>query len=296
MPSAEYEALVSQLGSGFADPEDSLEEVRRKFAGTGGAPPPPDTSVERTELDGLDAAWASAPGSDPERVLLHVHGGAFVSGSAGEYLGLAALLSRTAAARVAVFDYRLAPEHRFPAALDDCVRAYRALLALGVPPERIGLSGDSCGGGLAVAALLRIRDEGGPLPALGLGVCGWFDLEASGASARAPSGADPFLDAEWIRRRGRDYLGPGGDPRHPLASPIHADLAGLPPLFLQCGGVDLTGDDSVRLAERARAAGVEVVLDRWPEMIHAFQILPGEIPEALEARTRIARWVRARIP
>ena len=296
MPSPEYEQLLSALPDGFADPSDSVEQVREKFAQVGGAGADADVEVEPASLGGVEAYWVTTPESDRTRHLLHVHGGAFVSGSARDYLSLAAQVARTLRARVAVFGYRLAPEQRFPAALDDCVAACRGALEQGVPPGRLGISGDSCGGGLAVATLLRLRDAGDPLPACGLGICGWFDLEASGESAQQPRGRDPFLNAEWIRRRGRDYLGPDGDPRHPYASPLYADLAGLPPLFLQCGGVDLTGDDSVRLAERARAAGVEVTLDRWPEMIHAFQILPGAIPEAVEARRRLAEWTARHIP
>jgi acetyl esterase/lipase len=228
-------------------------------------------------------------------MLLHAHGGAFVSGLAEDYLNLAERVARPCAARVAVFDYRLAPEHRFPAAVDDFVALYRDLLERGESPDRIGFSGDSCGGGLALAALVSVRDAGLPMPACGVGICAWLDLEVSGDSACTPSGVDPYLDADWIRARCRDYLGEDGNARNPLASPLYADLSGLPPLFLQCGGVDLTSDDSVRLAQRAQEAGVEVTLDRWPEMMHGFQLLGDGFSEGGEARERFGEFVRARI-
>ena len=296
MPSPEYQAVVAALPVGWPDPEDSIEVVREKFAEVGGGPLEADVRVERTTLGGVAAAWVSTPESVEDRVLLHIHGGAFVSGSSEDFLSMAALLARLACARVAVFDYRVAPEHRFPAALDDCLAVYRGALETGLPAARIGLSGDSCGGGLAVSTLLRAREAGLPQPALCVGIGGWFDLTMQSEAARQPPGLDPFLDPEWIRCRGRDYVGPEGDLRDPLVSPVHADLRGLAPLFLQVGGLELTRDDAARLAERARAAGGEADCDLWPDMIHAFQILPGSIPEGLQARERMGAWIQQRIP
>jgi acetyl esterase/lipase len=287
--------MHAAMSPGFADPDDSVAQVREKFAAIPHTPVGPDARVEWEAPGGIRTAWVTPADADPTRILLHAHGGAFVSGAAEDYLNLALDVGRPCAARVAVFDYRLAPEHRFPAALDDFVALYRALLERGESPDRIGFSGDSCGGGLAVAALVALRDAGLPLPACALGICAWLDLEVSGDSACNPRGIDPYLDAEWIRRRSRDYLG-SANPQHPLASPIHADPTGLPPLFLQCGEVDLTSDDSVRMTERAAAAGVDVTLDRWPEMMHAFQLVGDGFPEAVEARTRFGDFVKARIP
>ena len=296
MPSPEYQAVVAALPVGWPDPKDSIEVVREKFAEVGGGPLEADVRVEKTSLGGVAAAWVSTPESVKDRVLLHIHGGAFVSGSSEDFLSMAALLARLACARVAVFDYRVAPEHRFPAALDDCLAVYRGALEPGLSATRIGLSGDSCGGGLAVSTLLRAREAGLPQPALCVGIGGWFDLTMQSEAARQPPGLDPFLDPEWIRCRGRDYVGPEGDLRDPLVSPVHADLRGLAPLFLQVGGLELTRDDAARLAERARAAGGEADCDLWPDMIHAFQILPGSIPEGLQARERMGAWIQQRIP
>jgi len=296
MPSPEYQAVVSALPVGWPDPEDSIEEVRRKFAEVGGGPLEADVAVEKTSLGGVETAWVSTPESVEDRVLLHAHGGAFVSGSAEEFLSIAALLARLAQARVAVFSYRVAPEELFPAALDDCLAVYRGALDAGIPAARIGLSGDSCGGGLAISTLLEAREAGLPQPALCVGIGAWLDLEMQSEAARQDRGLDPFLDAEWIRCRGRDYVGPEGDLRDPRVSPLRADLQGIAPLFLQVGGLELTRDDAAQFAERARKAGVEAVCDLWPEMIHAFQILPGGIPEGAQARERMGEWIRQRIP
>jgi acetyl esterase/lipase len=297
MASRQFEELMMGLRPGLAVPDDPLSEVRRKMAEAHAAPVAPDVQVERIELPGLDAAWISAPGQERStRVLLHVKGGAFVSCGVDDYHNYGFSLSKTAEARVLVFAYRLAPENPFPCALDDTLAAYRWLLAEGVAPERIAVSGDSCGGGIAVAALVSLRDAGLPLPAAAACLGGWFDLEASGESAREPLGVDPFVDPEWIRRRGRDYVGADGDPRHPLASPLYADLRGLPPLFLQAGQVDVTRDDATRLASAAARQGVAVTLDVWPEMIHGFQGLAGFLPEARSALRRMGAFLREHIP
>jgi acetyl esterase/lipase len=229
-------------------------------------------------------------------VLLHVHGGAFVSTGVEHYIPYAARLSRAFAARAVVFGYRLAPEHRYPAALDDTHAVYRALLDAGTPPDRIAIGGDSCGGGIGIALLLRLRDEGTPLPAAFIGLTGWYDLEMTGDSARNPRGVDPYVDPEWIRARGRDYAGPTGDVRSPFLSPIHADLSGLPPLFLSCGEIDITRDDSTRLAARAGRDGVAVTLEVNPEMIHGFHGLSDLIPEGRASLERAGEFVRRHLP
>ena len=297
MASRQFEELMKSLRPGLALPEDTLEEVRRKMADAHAAPVSDALQIERLELGGLPAAWISSPGNEgSDRVLLHVKGGAFVSCGVDDYRNYAFSLSKATGSRVLVFAYRLAPEHRFPAALDDALSAYRWLLSEGVAPERIGVTGDSCGGGIAVAMLVSLRDAGVPRPAAAACLGGWFDLEASGESAREPLGMDPFVDPEWIRRRGRDYVGADGDPRHPLVSPLHADLRGLPPLFLQAGQVDVTRDDATRLAARAARQGVAVTLDIWPEMIHGFQGLAGFLPEARAALRRVGAFFGEHIP
>jgi len=297
MASPEYEQLRKVLKPGLAIPSDPPELVREKMHRIHPTKVPGDVEVEATTLGGVAAAWVGTPESvDSTRVLLHVHGGAFVSTGVEHYIPYAAHLSRPFAARGVVFGYRLAPEHRYPAALDDTLAVYRALLDAGTPPDRIAVSGDSCGGGIGVAPLLRLRDAGVPLPAAFVGLTGWYDLEVTGDSAHHPRGVDPFVDPEWIRARGRDYAGPTGDVRHPLLSPIHADLSGLPPLFLSCGEIDITRDDSTRLAARAGRDGVAVTLEVNPEMIRYFHGLSAMIPEGLASLEREGEFVRRHLP
>jgi acetyl esterase/lipase len=297
MASPEYEQLRKVLKPGLAIPTDPPELVREKMHRIHPTKYPDDVSVERVTLGGVDAAWVETPESEGStRVLLHVHGGAFVSTGVEHYIPYAARLSRPFAARAVVFGYRLAPEHRYPAALDDTLAVYRALLDAGTPPDRIVVGGDSCGGGIGIALLLRLRDEGAPLPAAFIGLTGWYDLEMTGDSARDPRGVDPYVDPEWIRARGRDYAGPNGDVRNPLISPIHADLSGLPPLFLSCGEIDITRDDSTRLAARAGRDGVAVTLEVNPEMIHGFHGLSDLIPEGRASLARAGEFVRRHIP
>ena len=297
MASPEYEQLRKVLKPGLAVPSDPPALVREKMHRIHPTQVPKDVAVERTTLGGVDAAWVGTPESEGStRVLLHVHGGAFVSTGVGHYVPYAGRLSRPFAARAVVFGYRLAPEHRFPAALDDTHAVYRALLDAGTAPDRIVVSGDSCGGGLGVALLLRLRDEGAPLPAAFVGLTGWYDLEMTGDSALHPRGVDPYVDPDWIRARGRDYAGPGVDLRAPLLSPIHADLSGLPPLFLSCGEIDITRDDSTRLAACAGRDGVAVTLEVVPEMIHGFHGLSDLIPEGRDALARAGVFVRRHLP
>jgi acetyl esterase/lipase len=291
MPSREFQAALAHFPKDIAVPGDTFEDVRRKFAPAHGHDPGPDVSVEPATAGGVGGVWVAPKGAEaPERTLFFVHGGAFVSCPAPTYAFYAAWLVRATGARAFVVDYRLAPEQRFPAALDDCVAAWRGLVADGVRPERAAFFGDSCGGGLAVSTLLRLRDAGAKLPACAATHCGWFDLEVSGDSAKHPAGEDPFVNAAWIRARGRDYLGPAGDPRDPLASPIHANLAGLPPLLLQTGQMDTLRDDAVRLAAAAGRAGTGVTLEIWPGMIHGFLGMHGAIPEAAWAVRHVAEF------
>jgi acetyl esterase/lipase len=292
MASPEFQQLRKFLKPGLADPADPPQLVREKMHRIHPTQLPADVRVVPATLGGVPAAWVETPESaGSARVLLHVHGGAFVSTGLEHYAPYAGRLSRPFRARVVIFAYRLAPEHRFPAALDDSLAVYRALLAEGVSPERIAVSGDSCGGGIAVAMLCRLRDEGAPLPAAFVGLTPWFDLEQTGDSAKGLHGVDPYVEPQWIRNRGRDYVGPDGDPRDPLASPIHANLRGLPPMFLSVGEIDTTRDDSTRLAARAGRDGVAVTLEINSEMIHGFHGLSEMIPEGRASLARAAEFV-----
>ncbi len=295
MPSREYLAALEQFPKGIAVPGDGYEEVRRKFAPAHGHDPGPDIAVEDARLGGVGGTWTAVKGEAADRVILFFHGGAFVSCPAATYTFYAAWFVRGAQARAFIVDYGLAPETRFPKQLEECEAAYRALIRE-VDPSRIAFVGDSCGGGMALGTLLRLRDAGVPLPACLVSISGWLDLEVSGESATRPVGEDRFVHPVWMRERARDYLGPKGDPRDPQASPIHADLHGLPPLFLQVGQIDVTRDDAVRVAARAGRDGSAVVLEIWPDMIHGFQGMQGFCPEAEAAVASASAFVKRHIP
>ena len=299
MPSTRYLAFLNALKGDLVDASDPLDVARARLEAMHGHPVRADTHVEWNADGTVRTAWVIADeAKSSSRVLLLCHGGAFIAAGGDGYLFYAEMLSKYCGARVLLVDYRLAPAHRFPAAVDDCVDACRALIAAGTAASRIAVIGDSCGGGIALATLLRLRDSHIPLPACAITLGGWFDLEAGGQAAGPSPARDPFAHPDFIRARGRDYLGPGGDPRHPLASPIHADPTGLPPLLLQVGQVDLTRDDAHRLARKAALAGVDVTLEIHPAMIHGFQGLASAgIPEGIDALRRvgdfIARWIPA---
>jgi len=293
--SAALEALVSALEEPLVAPGDPTQVAREKLEAVHGHPIAPETDVTWSERGGVRRAWVTTPESRPERVLFLCHGGAFIAAGGDGYLFYAEMLARHCEARVLLVDYRLAPEHRFPTALDDLVAAWQEEIDAGLVPGQVAFIGDSCGGGLALAALVRLRDSGAPLPAGAITLGGWFDLEASGTAATHPLGRDPFAHAEFVRARARDYLGDAGDPRDPLASPVHADLTGLPPLLLQVGQVDLTRDDGLRVADRAGRAGVDVTLEIHPGCIHGFQGLAGAgIPEATDALARVRDWLTSK--
>lgn len=251
-----------------------------------------DVALEPVVAGGVPAHWITTPGSSAERVIFYLHGGAYVFGSIRSHGELISRLARATGGRALALEYRLAPEHPFPAAVLDAVAAYRWLLAEGTPPENIVIAGDSAGGGLTMATLLSLRDAGEPLPLAAVCLSPWVDLEGASASLHARAHLDPVIDRERLLKMAAHYLG-GEDPRHPLASPVHADLTGLPPLFIQVGTAEVLFDDAARLAERARLAGVSVTLDAWEELIHVWQIFPM-LPEAREAIERIARFVRER--
>jgi len=225
------------------------------------------------------AEWVSASGNSERATILYLHGGSYVLGSIATHRALAARVAAACDATTLLIDYRLAPEHPFPAAVDDAVGAYRWLLARGIDPGRIVVAGDSAGGGLAAATLVALRDAGDPLPAAAGLLCPWVDLEGTGRSLAANADADPMVDRDGLTRAAAAYLG-GADPRTPLAAPLHADLGGLPPMLIQVGTKEALLDDSVRFAARARAAGVDVQLEQWDDMIHVWHAFAPLLPEA----------------
>ncbi len=243
----------------------------------------------------LRGEWLELAGGKPDvapaRTLLYVHGGGYYFCSPKTHRSLVFALTARCSARTFSLDYRLAPEHPFPAALDDAIAAYRRLLADGSTPESIVLAGDSAGGGLALAMLIALRDAGDPLPAAALLFSPWTDLAATGATLVTNDGLDPMFYGAVIGRAARFYLGET-PAAHPTASPLYADFAGLPPLFIQAGSTEVLLDDSRRVAEKAHAAGVSVDFEIWPHMPHVWQLYAPFVPEARKALDRAAEFVR----
>lgn len=254
-------------------------------------PLPEDVTTTEGTLGGVPVVTVETPGNDPSAVLLYFHGGGYALGSAADSAGLAADVARRTGARAVSVDYRLAPEHPYPAAVDDAVAAYRALLGSGIPSDRIAFVGESAGGGLATAALVALKDAGLPQPASAAVFSPWVDLTVSGGSATGKAAVDPALAPEGLRVRARDYLG-ATDPATPTASPIHADLSGLPPLLIQVGSHEILLDDAVRLAARAAEHDVQVDLQVWPQVPHVFQGFAAFLDDADDALNAAAAFTR----
>ncbi len=251
-----------------------------------------DVKCEPVNAGGVKAEWVTAPGADAGRAILYLHGGGYVIGSINTHRSLASRISRAAKARALVIDYRLAPEHPFPAAVEDSVAAYRWMLSTGLNASRIAVAGDSAGGGLTVAALVAIRDAKLALPAAGACLSPWVDLEGLGDSMKSRAAVDPMVQKDGLVQMAAAYLA-GKDPRSPLAAPLYADLAGLRPLLIQVGTAETLFDDSTRLAERARKAGVKVTLEPWENMIHVFQVFAPMLEEGQQAIEKIGEFIRA---
>jgi acetyl esterase/lipase len=255
-------------------------------------PPPEDVVYEPVDAGGVPAEWVSAPGARTDAAVLYLHGGGYAIGSIATHRHIAANISRAAGARLLLIDYRLAPEHPHPAAVDDATAAYRWLLAQGLAPGNIAISGDSAGGGLTMATLLALRDAGDPLPACAVPMSPWVDMDQSAESYTTRCDLDPMVSAVGLKEMAGWYLA-GQDPTTPLASPVHADLSGLPPLLVQVGDHEVLLDDSVRLVERAKAAGVDATVEIGEECFHVYQAFP--VPEADEAIARLGEFVRRHI-
>jgi len=240
---------------------------------------------------GVKSEWITAPGTDAGRAILYLHGGGYVIGSINTHRSLAGRLSRAAKARVLVIDYRLAPEHPHPAAVDDAVAAYRWMLQQGLQPSRIAVSGDSAGGGLTAASLVAIRDAKLPMPAAGAPISPWVDMEGIGDSMTSKAAVDPMVQKAGLLNMAKAYLG-GKDPRTPLAAPLYADLSGLPPLLIQVGTAETLLDDASRLAERAKKAGVKVTYEPWENMIHVWHLFAPMLDEGKQAIDRVGEFIR----
>jgi monoterpene epsilon-lactone hydrolase len=293
-------ALDEMLRHAPLDVGGDIAEQRELFdAMLTAIPLPDDVTTTQGELGGVPVIHSRTPGADESSVVLYLHGGAYVIGSAAAAMGLSSDVARRAGALGVTVDYRLAPEHPFPAAIDDTVAVYRALLDDGVPAERIAFVGESAGGGLVVSSLVAIRDAGLPQPASAVVFSPWVDLSLSGASVTGKADVDPSLTAAALRLRADDYLA-GTVSRTELASPVFADLSGIAPLLIQVGSHEILLDDAVRLAARAGAAHVPVELQIWPEVPHIFQAFAALLDDAEEALRSAADftsryWITERI-
>ena len=297
MTSKQREDLDALLRHGDLDLGGDVIKQRAVFhAMIASIPLPADVTAVAGEYGGVPVVTVEAgtPAEDgaAANVLLYLHGGAYAIGSAADSVGLASDVARRTGARAISVDYRLAPEHPFPAAVEDAVTAYRALLAAGTPSERIAFVGESAGGGLVAATLVALKAAGLPQPACAAVFSPWADLSLSGASAVGKAAADPAMTAQGLRVRARDYLGET-DPESPLASPIFADLSGLAPLLIQVGSHEILLDDAVRLAARAAEQAVAVQLQVWPGVPHVFQSFAAILDEAAEALDAAAAFIRA---
>jgi monoterpene epsilon-lactone hydrolase len=290
------EALRDRQQASAGQVPPTLQELRATFTpGDRLHPVPDDVLVTDVTAGGVPAHWLTAPGTDPGRVLLFLHGGGFELGSVRSDGELAARLGRAAGMRVLFPEYRLAPEHPFPAALDDVLAAWHWLRTdQGLSATSLAVAGDSAGGGLAVALLVATRDAGEELPAAAVLMSPTVDLTSSGASMTERADQDPISTPAMLRQFAADYLA-GADPKTPLASPLFASLTGLPPLLIQVGTADLLLSDSERLATAATHAGVDVTLQIGEGLPHVYQLLLGT-PEAAQATEQIGKFLRARVP
>lgn len=258
--------------------------------------PPPDIAIRKVDENGVRGEWVeSSKNSSVPNLLYYLHGGGYVACSPETHRPLTASLTRTAAGlKTFALDYRLAPENRFPAAIEDAVAGYRWLLGQGMDPKRIVISGDSAGGGLTLATLLSLRDAGEPLPAAAVCLSPWTDLAGTGRSLETNAKSEVMIQGKYIKGAGKLYLG-DAPADNPLASPLYADLKGLPPLLIYVSDSEVLLDDSVRLAERAKQAGVEVDLRIWSGLPHVWPIFVKFLPEARASVREMASYINQKV-
>jgi monoterpene epsilon-lactone hydrolase len=280
VPPAKPDTTIGQM-------RGAMEKVAERVA--------KDVTCEPVTAGGVPAEWIAAPGAAQDRVILYLHGGGYVMGSINTHRAMIGRLSRAAQAKCLALDYRLAPEHPFPAAVEDATAAYRWLLAQGYKPNKIVISGDSAGGGLTLATLLALRDAKTPLPAAAAPISAWSDMEGTGASVKTRAAIDPMVTNNTLLDMAKAYVGKG-DPKNPIASPLYGDYRGIPPMLMQVGDAEILLDDSTRVAEKAKAAGVKVDLEVWPDMVHVWHIFAKLLPEAQQAIDRIGSYVIEHTP
>ncbi|MEM7364164.1 MAG: alpha/beta hydrolase [Pseudomonadota bacterium] len=272
-----------------------IESMQSRF----GATPINDTvpegyALESEDISGISCEWISGPDSRDDRVILYLHGGGYVVGSPSAYRDLAARLCSETGMRVLVPDYRLAPAHPFPAAVEDASTIYRYLLSAGISPDALAVAGDSAGGGLTVALLSAMRSEGLPMPAACALISPWTDLTLSGPSVQTNERADPMLTPTILNVCAKAYVG-DRDASAPLASPLFADHRGFPATLIHVGSTEILLSDATRLRDRMQVSGVDVALEEWPKMAHVFHLFGKRMPEALEATSKLGQFMKRRV-
>ena len=290
-PSNELDTVLEMIRVRSAEVRKTTDDDRLSYERImSSLPLDDDIETERVGANGVPAEWITAPESQAGRVIMYLHGGGYLFGSVRTHRVMLAHMARAAKARILALDYRLAPEIPFPAPVEDSVSAYQWLLGQGTTAEKLVIAGDSAGGGLTVAALVALRGVGEPMPAAGVCISPWTDMESTGESMTTNAEADPSVSKERLLKIARVYLA-GKDPRAPLASPIHADLTGLPPMLLQVGGIEVLLDDSALLKARAKEAGVPVEMEVWNDMPHVWHHYAPILPEARQAIGKIGEFV-----
>jgi acetyl esterase/lipase len=291
---ADRAAVLAMLRE-HAAPNLTLAEQRARMDAVSDVfHPPAGMEVQAAKIGGIAGDWLRARHVLADAALLYLHGGGYVNGSPKSHRHLAAAIGEASGLPVFVAGYRRAPEHPFPAALEDAVAAYKGLLASGISPARLAIAGDSSGGGLAIATLVSLRERKVPLPACAVCISPWVDLTQSGATFRTHAALDPTIGKARLDAMAAQYLA-GRDPKTPLASPLFADLSGLPPLLLQVGGREVLFDDTMRLQARAEEAGVEVSAESWGGMWHVWPFYYPMLSEGRDAIARIGAYLKARI-
>ncbi|MGA9722418.1 MAG: alpha/beta hydrolase [Candidatus Binatus sp.] len=292
MASEQLNKVIERIKSQPQNPNASMEQ-RRAGMERISERVPADVICEKVNAGGVSAEWIAAPGAIADRVILYLHGGGYVLGSINTHRAMISRIARASNARALAIDYRLAPEHPFPAAVEDTIASYRWLLAEGYQPGKIVIAGDSAGGGLTIAALLAIRDAGLPMPAGAVPISPWTDLEGTGESVRTRAAKDVMVTQDNLASSAKQYYG-AHDPKDPLVSPLHANFRGLPPMLIQVGDAEILLDDATRVAARAKAAGVQVELEVWDEMPHVWHVFAKLLPEGQQAIDKIGKFAIAR--
>jgi len=295
MPSAEFNQLLEQLKNIGDQSIISVEELRAASERKGASfPIPEDVTLTPMQNLELKAEYSETPGCSSEHTLMFFHGGGYYRGSIAATRELATRMARECGMRGMNTGYRLAPESTFPAPVEDALNVYSFLLEDGQRPEKVIVAGASAGGGLALALMHAARNVGLPLPGAAILLSPWVDLTQSGPTFQSNAATDPTISKPYLDRFAQMYLG-GESATHPLASPINGEMAGLPPMLIQVGGAETMLDESERLAEKAKAAGVDVTLEIWPHMVHVWQGNGAHIPEAREAVEKAGAWAREKM-